>query len=306
MPTLATIVPIFAIIALGAFARRRGFIPDTFLEPANRLVYYLAIPAMVFRAIAGATLQKELNPGVLLVTLVSVLTVCAAVFAAAYLAGVQPSRRGTLTQCAFHGNLGYIGFAVIFYYLGDSGLVRGSILAGFIMILQNLLAVVVLQIDADDSSPGGRLKRFAGRVLINPVILSALLAIAYAAMELPLPEISDRALKILGGLALPMALLLIGASLSFSLVRDQLVAALVTSFIKIVVMPALGCAVFFYFGYSSDAVLPAMILLAAPPATMTYVFATEMRGDKNLAVAAISVGTVGSSLSYIFWLQLLT
>jgi hypothetical protein len=71
-------------------------------------------------------------------------------------------------------------------------------------------------------------------------------------------------------------------------------------------MPALGSAVFFYFNYSSADILPAMILLAAPPATMTYVFATEMQGDKDLAVAAISVGTVGSALSYIFWLQLLT
>jgi predicted permease len=306
MPTIATIIPIFAIIALGALVRRWGFIPDTFLGPANRLVYYFAIPAMIFRAIAGASLQQELNPGILLVTLACVLTVCAAVFAAACLARMKPSRRGTFSQCSFHGNLGYVGFAVIFYYLGDSGLVRGSILAGFIMILQNLLSVVVLQIDADDDSQGGYLKRFVGRVLINPVILSALLAIAYAAMGLPLPEILNRALKILGGLALPMALLLIGASLSFSLVRNQLAGALVTSFIKILVMPALGSAVFFYFNYSSADILPAMILLAAPPATMTYVFATEMQGDKDLAVAAISVGTVGSALSYIFWLQLLT
>jgi predicted permease len=306
MPTLATIIPIFAIIALGAFARRWGFISDAFLGPANRLVYYLAIPAMVFRAIAGATLQRELNPVIMLATLASVFTICTVVFGAAWLAGVKPSRRGTLAQCAFHGNLGYIGFAVIFYYLGDSGLVRGSILAGFIMILQNLLAVVVLQIDSGDNSQGGRFKRFVGRVLINPVILSALLAIAYAAMDLPLPEIVNRALEILGGLALPMALLLIGASLSFSLVREQLVAALVASFIKILVMPALGCTLFFYLGYSADAILPALILLAAPPATMTYVFATEMHGDKDLAVAAISVGTVGSALSYIFWLQLIT
>jgi predicted permease len=306
MPTIATIVPIFAIIALGALARRWGFIPNTFLEPANRLVYYLAIPAMVFRAIAGASLQQELNPGILLVTLACVLAIGAVVFAAACLARVKPSRRGTFAQCSFHGNLGYIGFAVIFYYLGDSGLVRGSILAGFIMILQNLLAVVVLQIDAAESSQGGYFKRFVGRVLINPVILSALLAIAYAALGLPLPEILSRALKILGGLALPMALLLIGASLSFSLVQSQLAGALVTSIIKILVMPALGCTVFYYFDYSAADILPALILLAAPPATMTYIFAAEMHGDKDLAVAAISVGTVGSALSYIFWLQLLT
>jgi hypothetical protein len=306
MPTIATIIPIFAIITLGAFARRWGFISQTFLEPANRLVYFLAIPAMVFRAIAGASLHKELDLTILLITLACVLVVSMVVFAAASLFRVKPARRGTLTQCSFHGNLGYIGFAVIFYYLGDAGLVRGSILAGFIMILQNLLSVVALQIAAQDDARGGSIRRFMGRIVINPVILSALLAIAYASSGLPLPELLDRTLRILGGLALPMALLLIGASLSFSLVRIQFAGALTSSLIKILIMPALGCIAFFYFGCAPGDFLPALILLAAPPATMTYVFATEMKGDKDLAVAAISVGTVGSAVSYIFWLQLLT
>jgi predicted permease len=306
MSTIATIIPIFAIIALGAFARRWGFIPQTFIEPANRLVYYLAIPAMVFRAVAGASLQKELNLVILLITLACIFSVAIAVFMATYVTRVKPSSRGTLAQCSFHGNLGYIGFAVIYYYLGDVGLVRGSILAGFIMILQNLMAVIALQIATPHGPSGNYYRRFLGHIVINPVILSALLAIGYASSGLPLPNILDRTLKILGGLALPTALLLIGASLSFSLVRIQLSGALVSSLIKIIVLPALGCALFYNFGFTAEVFLPALILLAAPPATMTYVFAKEMQGDADLAVAAISVGTVGSAFTYIFWLQLLT
>ncbi|MGA6925052.1 MAG: AEC family transporter [Desulfosarcina sp.] len=47
---LSTIIPIFSLVILGAIARKRGFLPAAFLEPANRLVYYLAIPAMIFRS----------------------------------------------------------------------------------------------------------------------------------------------------------------------------------------------------------------------------------------------------------------
>lgn len=49
----------------------------------------------------------------------------------------------------FHGNFGYIGLAVAFYYLGNSGFANASIFAGFIMILQNMLAVTVLQAYSD-------------------------------------------------------------------------------------------------------------------------------------------------------------
>ncbi len=44
MHIISTIIPIFAIIILGWFARRKGFIQPEFLGPANRLVYHLAIP----------------------------------------------------------------------------------------------------------------------------------------------------------------------------------------------------------------------------------------------------------------------
>ena len=45
--TIPTIVPIFVIILLGWLARVFGFIRAEFIEPANRLVFYLAIPAAV-------------------------------------------------------------------------------------------------------------------------------------------------------------------------------------------------------------------------------------------------------------------
>lgn len=303
MSTIQTIIPIFAIILLGVLARRKGFIPQPFLEPANRLVYYLAIPAMIFRAISGSSLTSELNLKVVVATLVCIPTVFVFAWILNRLIGNTGGRSGTFIQCAFHGNLGYIGLAVIFYYLGDAGLVKGSIIAGLIMIVQNFLSVLALQLFAEQKKDGGRIKQFVGRILINPVILSALLGIGYAALQLPMPIILDRSLKILSGLALPMALLLIGASLSFSLVRVQLSSALASSFAKLLALPTLGLIAYRHLGLSPDDYLPGLILLAAPSATLTYVFAREMHGDAELAVATISVGTILSGFTYAAWLH---
>lgn len=304
MPTVSTIIPIFIIIALGAFARRKGFIPQTFLEPANRLVYYLAIPAMIFRAIAQSSLSTDLNLMVILITLGWLPVVFLLAMALNYMMGNKGGRSGTFIQCAFHGNLGYIGLAVIFYYLGDKGLVKGSIIAGFVMILQNFLAVLALQLYGTPKVGGSGLKRFVNQILINPVILSALAGIGYAVLALPMPVVLDRSLKILSGLALPMALMLIGASLSFSLVRIQLKDALLSCSIKLIALPVLGWLTFQHFGLAAVEYLPALILLGAPPATLAYVFAKEMQGDSQLAVAAISVGTILSGMTYAILLHL--
>jgi len=303
MSTIQTIIPIFAIILLGVLARQKGFITQPFLEPANRLVYYLAIPAMIFRAISGSSLSSELNIKVVIATLLCIPTVFVLAWVLNRLMGNTGGRSGTFIQCAFHGNLGYIGLAVTYYYLGDAGLIKGSIIAGLIMIVQNFLGVLALQLFADQDRRGSRTKQFVSRILINPVILSALLGIAYAAFKLPMPIILDRSLKILSGLALPMALLLIGASLSFSLVRSQISSALASSFTKLMVLPALGLLAYRFLGLSPNDYLPGLILLAAPSATLTYVFAKEMHGDAELAVATVSVGTMLSGITYAAWLH---
>ncbi len=56
-----TVLPIFAVIAAGWTARRNALVSAEFLESANRLVFYLAIPAMVFRSISGASISGQLN-----------------------------------------------------------------------------------------------------------------------------------------------------------------------------------------------------------------------------------------------------
>ena len=48
--------------------------PDSFQVPANRIIYYFAIPAMVFRSTALASLDKEFHFGVLMATLLASAT----------------------------------------------------------------------------------------------------------------------------------------------------------------------------------------------------------------------------------------
>ena len=61
MNIVATIIPIFVIIVLGWLARAYGFMQPEFLQQANRLVFYLAIPAMVFRSISKTFLTSQFD-----------------------------------------------------------------------------------------------------------------------------------------------------------------------------------------------------------------------------------------------------
>jgi predicted permease len=234
--------------------------------------------------------------------LIPVLLVFSLSFAAGVLARIPRTGLGTFMQSSFHGNLGYIGLAVAFYFLGTDGFVRASIIAGFLMLLQNALAVIALQVCSARSVARLDLRFMVSRVVGNPVILSALAGMAFSLSGVSVPLLIDRSLKILSGLALPLALIVIGASLSFELIRQHISRALGAGILKLVVLPATGCFLYTWFGVEAYHYLPGLILLAAPTATLTYVMATEMGGDVELAIAAISINTMLSAITFAVWL----
>jgi len=300
---ITTIIPIFMLIILGAGARRFGFMKSEFIAAANRLVFYLAIPALVFRALTKASLRSEFDPwSVIMMVIAVLLVVLLAVLCNRSRKTVDGPLQGTFAQAAIHGNLGYIGLAVAFYYLDESGFARASMMVGFLMILQNLLGVVLLQYYCCEKEVSRRGRDMLASVVLNPVILAALAGMVFNLSALPLPQIIDRFLLILSGLALPMGLLLIGASISFALLRQWLPQAFLVAVLKLFLLPGVGLLLFRLAGVDAQTFAPGLILLAAPTATLTYVMAREMGGHVDLAVASVSLTTILSAFSYAFWL----
>lgn len=320
MQIIFTIVPIFIIISVGWLIRKKQFMPDSFLAPANRIVYYIAIPAMIFSAVSKASFHEEFDIKILLITFFALFFVAGSAWLITAMAGVPRKMKGTFIQSAFHGNFGYIGLAVVFYYLGDSGFANASIFAGFIMILQNMVAVAVLQANSGNgegsansgTGNGGHEKR--GQVVAaniraivkHPIIISAVCGMVFSLSELSLPMIVDRTLSILSGMALPLALLLIGASISFKVIQSYLTQIMEICLLKLVVMPGVGLLLFRLFSIPQPEYLPAFILLGSPTATMVYVMAREMDGDEAFAVAALSACTMLSAVSFTIWLNILS
>ena len=308
MQITATIIPIFLVVLLGWIIRRRGFLPDGFLEPANRLVYYFTLPPMVFMAIAKTKFRDGFDPLVIALTLTAVLLIYLIAWAATRVWRIKRSRRGSFIQCAGHGNLGYIGLAVAFYFLGETGLAKASVIAGFIMVLQNILSVMALHLygpaSEEQRTGAATFKRYIGQLAGNPIIIAVILALPVSAAGFDIPIIIRRTFTIISGLALPTALLIIGASLSMDQIRRHTVTALGASALKLMVLPGLGFIIYRLFRIDSASFLPGLILLAAPSATVSYVMARELKGDPDLAAATISATTLLSAVTLIIWLHM--
>jgi len=303
MNIINTIIPIFVLIVLGWLAGRRGFLPASFLGPANRLVFYLAIPAMIFRVLSKTDFHAEFDVQVVAGTVLALIIVFAVAWGVGARLHLKKGQRGSFIHTTFHGNLGYIGFAVVYYFLGAQGLARASIIASFVILVQNFLAVLVLQVYSSDvRSHFQNLRTIILNIIANPVIISAVAGMLFSIFTIPVPLVIGRSLDILSSLALPLALLIIGGSISFSFMRSKMAFILMACTLKLIALPTIGLITFKLMNLAAGDYLPGIILLATPTATVTFVMANEMKGDPDFANAAISLSTILSAGTFIFWL----
>jgi len=120
---LNTLAPVFLLIAIGAGLQRSGFLSPGFLKEANRVTYWLGLPALLFSQLAGSFHTGEAARMMLGVMLAATGLVIVVGYIAARLLRV-PAATGTLVQGAFRGNLAFVGLPII-YALPDATLAGG-------------------------------------------------------------------------------------------------------------------------------------------------------------------------------------
>ncbi len=295
------VLPVFLVICVGWCGRRVGLLPPAFCAPANRVTYWLAVPCLIFLKISAAPFREVFRPGWILAALVAIAVVWAAAMALAPLLGLRGGSRGTFAQASVHANLGYVGLAVAYYALGDPGLQVAGVFAAFFMLANNVLSVVALAATAGARVSPGLLAR---RIVLQPVILGSLTGLVWSWYQLPMPSLIGETIRILGSMALPLALLLIGADLGVRALRHP-APALTALGLKNLVLPALGCALLTLAGAGGLPRAAAVVLLAAPSATLTLIMGREMGGDTALASTSISLSTFASAVTLPLWLWLL-
>jgi malate permease and related proteins len=299
-----TILPVFGIILLGYWLKVRGVILPPYIKTANQIVFYVAMPAMLFNSIARAPFRDYFDLRAGLCLLATLCIIGGAALAVANVFHIARSRKGTFLQTSFHGNLGYMAYAIAFYALGTTHFARTAILSSFLIIGQNLLGILSLTMYQD--SRYGKRASFSSLLMTtlqNPVIIGVSAGCTFSGMSLPVPGPLKQGFDILAGMALPTALLLIGAGLSFGSLRSMIKELAEIGILKLVCMPLVGYCLMKWATVPAPLILPGIILLASPPATVTYVMAAELGGDVELAASSVSVLTLLSSFSYslILW-----
>jgi len=286
-----TLFPLFALLVLGKTLKARGITSDIFLKTADRLVYYIFFPVMLFWKV-GTAAGEGSSTGLCLAAFLAVLIVFITSLVYIQKGGVSPFGAGSFSQASYRFNT-YIGMAIVLGVLGEEGIRHFGILIGFLIPSINVLAVSVLIWYSNQDLPTGKKIQFFIKALVsNPLILGCAGGILVSRSGISFPVFINNTFGLISSVTLPLALISIGGNLSFSGVARYGRQALVASLFKLVALPLIGFILLKVFGVADIAFKTGMIFFCLPTSTALYVLSGQLNSDLELASTAIMVSTL--------------
>ena len=299
------VLPVFAIMAAGYLCGRLGLLGEGSSQALNGFVYYVALPALFFIAMARVPADQVLNGPFLLaygggVAIVATL----AVLAARFLFKLSLGELSLHSMSAIFANTGYMGIPLLFVAYGDAGrlpaiitaIINGAIVVGTVTVL----------LEAALHAGSGALtvlRKAAIGIVRSPLIVFACLGIAASALGLEIPAAVATFCDLLGATAGPAALFAIGLFMVGKRLRHGLGEVLWVTLLKLIAQPL----VTWLLAYHVLALEPvwaasAVILSALPTGALTFVLAQRYQTYIQRATSVILVSTVLSlvTLSLLF------
>jgi predicted permease len=291
------ILPDFALILLGlvlARAWRDGY-DRGFWTGAEKLVYYVMFPALLFNAINGAQFSVLSEAKLLSAAVGAFLCAVALGFLARPLLKPAPDVFAGGVQTAFRYN-SYIGLALAQSLVGAKGVAQLALILAICVPLANLFAVYALARHRQSS--------LLRELATNPLIIATVAGLASNLLGWTLPQFATKLLGRLGSASLAMGLLCIGAGLTLTATQASRAVLGYFTAVKLLVFPAIAYAIVLALDLHGPTAQVAILFAALPTASSAYVLTARMGGNAAPVAFLVTSQTLLAMLTLPVWIAL--
>ena len=268
--------------------RRLGGLGEGFWRGAERLVYFVLFPPLLFTTLAGADFAALAAGELALAMVAGAGALMVLLSASRPVLGIDGPAFTSLAQGALRQNT-YIGFSAAFALFGTDGLAAAAIWVAAVTPIANVYCIGLLVRHGTAAEPGVRAVTLA--VLKNPLILASVAGAGVNLAGLALPSVADEVLAILARGALPLGLLAVGAGLDFAAVRQGGRALPLAVVAKLAVLPLFVLVSLQAFAVTGLGATVALLIAGLPTAPTSYILARQLGGDARLLAGIITVQT---------------
>jgi len=292
---------LLCIILIGVLARFRKILTESVTRDLNKLIIGLTLPILYFYVLVAQTSREVLisswylpllSGGIVLSGFILAFLFCK------FMSLPNPQKRTFLYLSSFT-NCGFLAIPIALFLFGEEGVVR--------IVISNLGFSVLLWTLGVSVLRGERQVNLIFKNLFNAGTIALALGFLGIVVGFKLPYIIDGALGLVGGITIPLAMLIIGGILAGREIHKRVEIKLIIPIvlIRLVIVPALALAVGKLFSLPSFIQSVFVLQAAMPSASTTPLFVQRYGGDSELAGSGVFFTHIISIITVPFWISLI-
>lgn len=302
------VLPVFAMVAIGYGIGRTPLLDARGIRGITNFVFYVAIPALLFRSMSTLELPERVEIEVIPAYFGTAFVVMALGVALGRTAfGLKLDAAAILGMGGAFSNTLLLGLPVVYLAFGEQGLLVLLLILAFHPPVMITVPTVLIEIARGEGVHAGEIARSATAALLrNPVIVSMIAGFGYGATGWALPGAVETVVDMLKEAATPAALFALGASLTQYRIAGSLPESLTMVALKLAVFPLaiwVVCRFVFELGPLWTAV--ATLNAAMPVGVNVFILASAYEVMVARAATAVLISTalaVASTAVLIGWL----
>lgn len=306
---LSSLLPVILLISAGFAAARLDWVRETAVKDLTNLVFFLLMPALLFRTMGRVYVEQlDFKPVAAYFLAVGVLVV------GTFLLQGFNRRAAVLALAVTYSNAIMIGIALVTLVFGQAGLVTLLTLIPVHSLVLLTGATVLLELAmASESASGSDRQRWLSSVLkalqnalFHPLTLPLLAGLLFAQTGWVLPPLMEMPLDLLARAFSPMALILVGVTLGFTRVGSHWRGALKLAAVKNILHPMLVYGLCLGLGVTGLPMAIMVVAAALPMGANVFLFSQRYGVAQELITASVAVSTVLSVLTLTLALMLVS
>lgn len=297
-----------ALMLIGYFSYKKGILEKISYSHLSRLVISIMNPLLIIDGVLG----KESTPGNglrqnLFFTILYFVILILLSFPVVGILRVKKSEGYLYRLMLIFSNVGFMGIPVITSLYGENCVLY----IAFYILAYNLLLytyglILVNKSVAHDENSSKRLlhkedssPKKGIALFINPGVIACVIAIAVFAFRIPVPDPAMQLIHSLGNCAVPLSMILIGASMAQQKFKSLLTDPKMYLYlaIRMLVIPLAAAFVLRHFSFDRQVIGVFGMMLAMPIGSIVVLLANGQGADETLCTRGSVISTLASVIT---------
>ena len=297
----SALIPVFGLILIGYFFKRIKFPSHEFWPQADKLTYYILMPALLIYELSNASLNSKNSFSFVMAALLAIFFTMIILIIINKIKPTNASSFTSVIQGGIRFNT-YVFLALSGAIFGKEGLVLSAIILTFTIPFINVLCITIFALYVSNDKLN--FLYLIKSIITNPLIVACLIGGTINFIGIEFPVVINNTLAILSKAALPMGLLSVGFGLVIKEISSFKSELIISSFAKHLIMPILIFIFAKYFELDNMMISILVLFAVLPTAPSSFILARQLGGNMGLMSSIITVQTLLSALFIIIFLKI--